>query len=156
VNLKRVTATFAAALIIAGAPALASAADMQSGPIHINGLTFSGGFSSDADGDEATFLPGFANISFTNQNALTATDVVFALETHGYVIERFNDVGSFAPGVAIHHSFPETQPDDTMRVAVAEATFADGTVWQNPDVPAPMEANTNVGIGVSRTQAQHL
>jgi hypothetical protein len=156
VNIKRVTATFAAALIIAGAPALASAADGQSGPIHINVLTFSGGFSSDAEGDEATLLPGSANITFTNQNAVAATDVVFALETHGYVIDRFNDVGSFAPGVAIHHSFPETQPSDTMRVAVAEATFADGSVWQNPDVPAPMEANTNVGVGVSRRQAQHL
>jgi hypothetical protein len=156
VNIKCVTATLAAALIIAGSPVLASAADMQSGPIHINALSFSGGFSSDSDGDEANLLPGFANISFTNQNAVKATDVVFALETNGFVIDRFNDVGSFTPGVTIHHSFPESQPNDTMRVAVAEATFADGTVWQNPDVPAPLETNTNVGVGVSRTQARHL
>jgi hypothetical protein len=156
VNIKRVTATFAAALIIAGSPALSSAADTQSGPIHINQLSFSGGFSSDADGDEATILPGFAIISFTNQSAVKATDIVFALETNGYVTDRFNDVGSFAPGVAIHHSFPETQPSDTMRVAVAQASFADGTVWKNPDVPAPQEPNPNVGIGVSRPQARHL
>jgi hypothetical protein len=156
VNIKRVTAILGAALVIAGSPALASAADMQSGPIHINELTFTGGFSSDADGDDATYLPSAANISFTNQNAVTATDVVFALETQGYVVDRFNDVGSFAPGVTIRHHFGETQLTDNMRVAVAQATFADGTVWQNPDVPAPMEANTNVGVGVSRTQAQHL
>jgi hypothetical protein len=156
VNIKRVTATFAAALIIVGSPALASAADTQSGPIHIDQLSFSGGYSAGAEGDEANILPGFAIISFTNQSAVKATDVVFALETHGYVSDRFNDVGSFAPGVAIHHSFPEIQPSDTMRVAVAEATFADGTVWKNPDVPAPLEPNTNVGIGVSRPQARHL
>jgi hypothetical protein len=155
-NITRVAATLGAALILAGSPAFASAADMQSGPIHINLLTLSGGYSADADGDEATILPGAANISFTNRNAVTATDVVFALETHGFVIDRFNDVGSFAPGVTINHRFPESQPSDDMRVAVAEATFSDGTVWQNPDVPAPLEANINVGVAASRTQSQHL
>jgi hypothetical protein len=156
VNIKRVTAILGAALVIAGSPALASAADIQSGPIHINELTLTGGFSADADGDDATYLPGAANISFTNRNAVTATDVVFALETEGYVVDRFNDVGSFAPGVTIHHRFGETQPTDNMRVAVAQATFADGTVWQNPDVPAPLEVNTNVGVPISRSQARHL
>jgi hypothetical protein len=156
VNLKLAAATLGAALIIAGSPALASAADVQSGPIHINQLTISGGYSADADGDNATIVPGFVNISFTNQNAATATDVVFALETHGFVVDRFNDVGSFAPGVAIRHSFPQAQPADDMRVAVAKATFTDGTVWQNPDVPAPADLNTNVGVAVSRPQARHL
>ena len=35
-NIKLAAATLGAALLIAGAPAFASAADMQSGPIHIN------------------------------------------------------------------------------------------------------------------------
>jgi hypothetical protein len=154
VNIKLATAILGAALILGGSQAFA--ADTQSGPIHINQLTLSGGYSADADGDEATILPGFANISFTNQGTATATDVVFAIETHGFVVDRFNDVGSFAPGVTIHHSFPETQPTGNMRVAVAKATFADGVVWQNPDVPAPPEENTGVGVAVSRPQARHL
>jgi hypothetical protein len=150
VNINRVAAILSVSLLVAGSPALASAADMQSGPIHINQVYLSGGYSADADGDEATYLPGAANVSFTNESATTATDVVFALETHGYVFNRFNDVGSFAPGVAIHHRIPETELTDDIRVAVARATFVDGTVWQNPDVPAPLEVNTNVGVAASR------
>jgi hypothetical protein len=150
VNIKRVTAIFSAALLIAGSPALASAADVQSGPIHINKVTLSGGYSANADGDSATVLPAAANISFTNQSTVIATDVVFALETNGWVADRFNDVGSFAPGVAIHHRFPENEFPGDIRVAVAQATFVDGTVWQNPDVPAPSEVNTNVGVAPSR------
>jgi hypothetical protein len=154
VNIKLATATLGAALILAGSPAFA--ADVQSGPIHINQLTLSGGYSADPNGDQPNILPGAVNISFTNQNTATATNVVFSLETHGFVIESFNDTGSFAPGVAIHHSFPEAQPSNGMRVAVAKATFADGTVWQNPDVPASLDVDTNVGVAVSRTQARHL
>jgi hypothetical protein len=152
VNIKLATATLGAALILAGSPAFA--ADMQSGPIHINQFTLSGGYSTDADGGQGNILPGALNISFTNENAATATNVVFAVETHGYVIKSFNDAGSFAPGVAIRHSFPEAQPSGDMRVAVAKATFTDGSVWQNPDVAVMPDVNTNIGVSVSRSQAR--
>jgi hypothetical protein len=137
VNIKLAAATLGAAIMIAGAPAFASAADMQTGPIHIESLQFSGGSLSNSD-DDSIVVPGFAAIAFTNEYASPATDVVFALSNNGYVIDRFNDAGTFTPGVTIKHQFAENQPGDDIRVAVEEATFADGTVWHNPDVvPAP-------------------
>jgi hypothetical protein len=152
VKVKLVTATLSAALILAGAPGLASAADIQSGPIHINQVKATGGFFSDADGSEATYLPGMVDISFTNRNAATANDVVFAVENNGYVAKRFNDVGSFSTGTTINHRFPETNPTDGMRVAVARATFDDGSVWVNPEVPQPLALDTHVGVAVSRDE----
>ena len=149
-NIKLATATLGAALILAGAPALASAANIQSGPIHINRVKVSGGTFSDADGSETTILPGMVAISFTNRNAATANDVVFAVEDNGYVAKRINDVGMFSTGTTINHSFPETNPTDGMRVAVARATFDDGSVWVNPEVPEPLTLDTHVGVPVSR------
>jgi hypothetical protein len=149
-KLKSAAATLGAALILAGAPGLASAANMQSGPIHINQVKVSGGTFSDSDGSETTILPGMVAISFTNRNASTANDVVFAVETNGYVAKRFNDVGSFSSGTTINHSFPEANPVDGMRVAVARATFDDGSVWINPDVPQPLPLDTHVGVAASR------
>jgi hypothetical protein len=63
-----------------------------------------------------------------------ASDVVFLLESNGYVVDRFDDVGSFAPGVTVRHTFPESQPGGDFSVVVAAATFDDGTKWQNPAV----------------------
>jgi hypothetical protein len=149
VNFKHAAATLGAALIIAGSPALASAADTQSGPIHINSLQISGGDTTDGN-DSTIITPGSAAISFTNEYASPATRVVFAIQTHGFVIDRFNDVGTFSPGVLIKHSFAEVQPSEEMRVAVEQATFEDGTVWNSPDfAPAP-EPQTPVGVKARR------
>jgi hypothetical protein len=148
-NIKHAAATLGAALILAGAPAFASAADMQSGPIHIDNVQVSGGETTDGN-DSIVIVPGSAAITFTNEYASPATHVVFALETNGFVVDRFEDVGSFAPGVTINHRFAESQPNDDMRVAVEQATFADGTVWNNPDVVALPEAQTPVGVEASR------
>jgi hypothetical protein len=149
VNIKLATATLGAAIILAAAPAFASAADFQSGPIRIDSVQVSGGTTTD-DNDSTVIVPGSAAIAFTNQYSSPATDVVFALETNGYVVDRFDDVGSFAPGVAIKHRFSENRPSDDMRVAVEQATFADGTVWHNPDVaPAPQDP-TPVGVEATR------
>jgi hypothetical protein len=147
-NIKHIAATLGAALIIAGAPAFASAADMQSGPIHINNLQIFGGAATDGN-DDTIIVPASAAIAFTNEYSSPATHVVFALETNGFVIDRFDDAGSFAPGVMINHRFAENQASDDMRVAVEQATFADGTVWNNPDVVAPPEPQTPVGVAAS-------
>jgi hypothetical protein len=154
VKIKLATATLGAALILAGAPALALAANMQSGPIHINQLNLSGGTFSNGDGSETNILPRTAAISFTNRDGATANDVVFALENNGYVVDNFNDVGSFAPGVTINQRFPETQSTGGIRVAVAKATFNDGSVWVNPEVSDPLLAqsavNKDVGVVAMR------
>jgi hypothetical protein len=145
-NIKRAAATFGAALILAGTPAFASAADSQTQPIHIDNVQLYGGIFSDSSDDSVGFVPGSAAISFTNQYGSPATEIVFVLETNGYVIDRFDDIGSFATGTTIKHAFAENQHGDHMRVAVEKAVFADGTVWQNPDVAQVPEADPAVGV----------
>jgi hypothetical protein len=146
VNIKLATATLGAALILAGSPAFA--ADMQSGPIHIDNVAVYGGNTTKFDGDNI-YAPGLAVIAFTNQYNSPATEVVFVLENQGYVVDRIDDVGSFATGAAIKHTFGEDQSGSEMRVAVEKATFADGTVWVNPDVPQSKQADTTPGIAVN-------
>jgi hypothetical protein len=149
VNLKHAAATIGAALIIASAPAFASAADIQSGPIHINSLEIFGGDTSDGN-DDTIIVPASAAIAFTNEYAAPATHVVFALEINGSVVDRFDDAGSFATGVTIKHRFAENQASDDMRVSVEQATFADGTVWNNPDIVGVPEPQTPVGVAATR------
>jgi hypothetical protein len=146
VNTKLATAILGAALIFTDSPAFA--AGVQSGPIHIDRLTVYGGNTTNTNG-ENVYNPASATIAFTNQNNLPATEVVFALETHGYVLRRLDDVGSFATGVSIKHTFGENESASDLRVAVERATFADGTVWLNPDVPQLTQADTTIGVGVS-------
>jgi hypothetical protein len=147
-NIKHLAATLGAALIIAGAPAFASAADMQSGPIHINNLQIFGGAGTNSN-DDTIIVPASAAIAFTNEYSSPATNVVFALETNGFVVDRFTDAGSFAPGVLINHRFAENQASDDMRVTVEQATFADGTVWNNPDIAGVPQPQAPVGVGAS-------
>lgn len=143
-NIKVAAASLGAALIIAGSPVLASAADTQTGPIRIDNVQTYGGGA--ADDNVYMILPGWAAIAFTNQYSSPATDVVFALETNGYVIDRFDDVGTFAPGVTINHKFAASQAADNQRVAVEKATFADGTVWVNPGVVPGSERPQEIGV----------
>jgi hypothetical protein len=146
VNTKLATAILGAALILAGSPAFA--ADMQSGPIHIDNVAVYGGNTSNANADNI-ITPGSAAVAFTNQYNFPATEVVFALESQGAVVDRFDDVGSFANGVTINHKFAENQAYAGMRVAVEKATFADGTVWVNPAVPQLAQADTTIGVAVN-------
>jgi hypothetical protein len=147
VNIKLATATLGAALVLAGSPAFA--ADMQSGPIHIDNVAVYGGNSANTNADNI-ITPGSAAIAFSNQYKFAATEVVFALESHGYVLDRFDDVGSFATGVTIDHKFGENQSAADLRVAVEKATFADGSIWVNPAVPQSTQANTAVGVALTQ------
>jgi hypothetical protein len=149
-NFKRATATLGAALILAGAPAFASATIVQTDPISIEGVQLYGGAFEDSSEDSTGFSPGSAAISFTNQYGSPATEVVFVLETNGFVIDRFDDIGNFAPGATVKHAFAENQRGGDMRVAVEKAVFADGTVWQNPDVAQAPNETPAVGVAPSR------
>jgi hypothetical protein len=144
-KLNLATATIGAALLLAGAPASAMTAGVQSGPIHIDNVAVYGNDRLNENGGY-TGLPGTATIAFTNQNDLPATEVVFVLETHGYVLDRFYDVGSFAPGIKIRHSFAENESTTDLRVAVERATFADGTAWDNAGVPPVLQPNPIIGV----------
>jgi hypothetical protein len=138
-KIKSAIATFGAAVILAGAPALASAAGTQAGPIHINDVRVSGGGYTS---DETVLAPASATISFTNQYGSPATDVVFAVYSQGVELNQYDDRGTFAPGVAINHMFPESRALGDQSAAVVEATFADGTTWQNPDIAEAQPADT--------------
>jgi hypothetical protein len=146
VNIKLATAALGAALVLAGSPAFASAADgMQSGPIRIDNVQIYGMAVSD---DENMNVPAYAAVAFTNQYDSPATDVVFVLENNGFVIDRFDDAGSFAKGVTIHHRFPESQPAIDQRVAVERVSFADGTVWTNSAVSVAPQPDAPSGVRV--------
>jgi hypothetical protein len=138
-KIKSAIATLGAALILAGAPALASAADAQTGPIHINNIRVSGGgFTS----DENVLDPASAEISFTNQYGSPATDVMFAVYSQGVELAQYDDRGSFAQNIAINHMFPESRALGDQSAAVVKATFADGTTWQNPEIAQAQPTDT--------------
>ena len=126
------TATLAAALLLGGAPALASADEMQAGPIQLNSVHSTQTLTPDATED-----PGLARIAFTNTGSMPATDVVFAVTSNdNHVVDVYDAAGSFAPGVTISKAFPSdtlASPTDG-KVAVQSVTYADGSVWVNPDV----------------------
>jgi hypothetical protein len=136
-RIQSAIATLGAALILSGAPALASAADAQTGPIHINDVRVTGGGSAP---NEVALVPPSAEISFTNQYGSPATDVVFAIYSQGVELTQYDDRGSFAPGVVINHTFSESQALADQSATVVKATFADGTTWQNPATPEAQPA----------------
>jgi hypothetical protein len=123
------TAALGVAVLLAGAPALASTIETQTGPIHLERVQITQSY-----GDRDQFSPGLITVAFTNQNDTPATDIVFALESDGKVIDRFEDVGSYAKGETIRHNFEDTQIANGQQLSVEKATFADGTVWSNAAV----------------------
>jgi hypothetical protein len=131
-------ATVFAATVIAGIPALASDTALQSGPIRISGAHL---YPSRHDDDNRDH-PGSLGVEFTNTKAAPAVKVAFVIvSSEGAILDRIYDVGSFATGVPISHIFRDTLDTLDQQVAVATATFADGTTWSNPNVaraPEPL------------------
>jgi hypothetical protein len=119
----------AAAFLLAGSPAGVFASETPSDPIHIDDVQV----TTQSINDRGA-VPIATRIAFTNEYSAAATRVVFLLESNGAVVARFDDVGNFAPGVLVRHSFPEAQPGGAISVVAAAATFADGTKWQNSSV----------------------
>jgi hypothetical protein len=140
--LSTLTATLGAAVLLAAAPALASAADSQTSPIRLDNVQI---FTTPSP--EVDYYPGSADVSFTNDSDVPATRIQFALVANGVVLDRINDVGSFAPGVTVKHHFADSDSTPDQKVAVAEVTFADGSIWTNSDVPqSPLEPAV-AGVG---------
>jgi hypothetical protein len=144
---KSLGAALAGAVILSSAPLLASAANSQTGPIHIDNVQVWAPEDTSSAG-VALVYPGSVKIAFTNNSNSPATDVVFALLSNGSVATRINDVGSFANGVTISHEFANENAS-IQDVAVAQAKFADGTVWNNPAVPAGPPVSVIPGVAVS-------
>jgi hypothetical protein len=146
-NLKSLPAALAGAVIFSSAPLLASAATPQPGPIHIDTVEVWAPEDYVGAGDTLDF-PRSLRIAFTNDNNSRATEVVFAVLNRGSVAKRLDDVGSFTPGVAIDHTFAN-QSGGIQAVAVAQVKFADGSVWNNPAVPAEPPVLVIPGVPVS-------
>jgi hypothetical protein len=145
VNIKRAAATLAAALIVTGSPVLASAAQAQMGPIRIDNVQL---FGIAVNDDVNMNVPAIAQIAFTNEYDVPATEIVFVVERNGYVIDRFQENGIFAKGITVNERFPETNGGAGERVAVERASFADGTVWTNDAVATPPQAPAPIGVGI--------
>jgi hypothetical protein len=141
-------ATVFAAIVVAGPPASASDAALQTEPIRISGAQL---FSSRHSDDNRDY-PGSLGVEFTNTKVAAAVKVVFVIESSGgAILDRIDDVGSFATGVRVSHIFRDTFDTLDQRVAVATATFADGTTWSNPNVSRAPEPLPVVSVKATLT-----
>lgn len=136
--MKRITPSttaLAVALLLCRAPAFA-AGDAQAGPVMLGDVQFNQTYTPDFTTD-----PGTATIAFTNTGNVPATDVVFAVTSNGNIVDYYDAAGTFAPGVKVTQTFASTEPAPNGDVVVQSVTYADGSVWSNPDVkvkiPAP-------------------
>jgi hypothetical protein len=124
-----------AALVLAGAPALASAAPAQANPIQLNNVKIAQSY-----GVYNQFEPGAVSVSFTNHGTVAATGVIFNLvDGSGNILAQYNDVGSYPQGATVRHNFEDTHLDNGQKLEVAQVKFADGTSWSAPS-PAASDA----------------
>jgi hypothetical protein len=127
-------ATLGAALLLAGAPAVALASDVpSSNPIAISDIQV-----QPADGGHGNGA-GFVSVAFDNTSSQVATEVVFELDVDGAYTDHFNDVGNFTPGTTIRHAFQTDSSAADQQLKVAEVKFADGSVWVNDSGNTPPE-----------------
>jgi hypothetical protein len=123
----KAAAAIAAIVLIAGAPAITLAAESTPDPIVVSHI--------DSTNVPEGTGPGFLSLSFENTSKQTVTEVTFEV-SGDRSFRRIRDVGTFAPGVSIMHSYlGYSGPDEMVRVAQVE--FADGSVWADGQTSAP-------------------
>ncbi|HZY97331.1 MAG TPA: hypothetical protein VFE35_09530 [Candidatus Cybelea sp.] len=81
------------------------------------------------------------SIDYTNVTSEVMKDIEFGLVVHGNLVAEVRDVGTFSPGAEIKHEFgisPNVFPIQTSfaRCVALKITFADGSKWKNPHLPA--------------------
>jgi hypothetical protein len=118
-----------AAIFVAGIPAVALA--QTTAPVTIESSQAQPQIT-DATRPEI----GSAMVTFVNKNNVPATEVDFTLSSNGEALQTLTDTGTFAPGVAISHTFATDQTARDLQLSVAAVKFADGTTWKN-DGPLP-------------------
>jgi hypothetical protein len=136
-NINKTAVTLGAAILVAAAPAVASAASVvalatpsQASPISIDNVQISQAFGFR---DNFNF-PGQVSVAFRNDAAVPATKVVFVLQSGSDVLDRFTEVGNYAHGVTVRQNFVEGAIDLDEQLAVESVSFADGSTWQNPAI----------------------
>jgi len=81
------------------------------------------------------------SIDYRNNTSVVMKDIEFGLIAHGQLVAEVRDVGTFSPGIEIKHEFglnPNVFPLSTSMTQCIplKITFADGTKWKNPHLPA--------------------
>lgn len=120
-------AILGAAILTAGAPALAQMSSNQQGPIRVDSarvvpLIDEGTMTQDG---------GFVKVKFTDERSVPATDVVFAVvNRQGAALQTIHDRGTFSPGVEVDHTLSTLVSDRHVHLTVVRAHFADGTTWR--------------------------
>jgi hypothetical protein len=80
-------------------------------------------------------------IDYFNNTKVTMKQIEFGLIARGQLVAEARDVGTFSPGAEIKHVFglsPNVFPLGTglPHCVPLKITFADGTKWKNPHLPA--------------------
>ena len=81
------------------------------------------------------------NIDYSNATSSVMSRIEFGLLANGRLVAEVRDVGTFSPGAEIKHSFGLSRNVFPLRTGLPRCiplriTFADGTVWRNPRLPA--------------------
>jgi hypothetical protein len=80
-------------------------------------------------------------IHYSNATNVVMKDIEFGLVVHGNLVAEVRDVGTFSPGAEIRHEFGISPNVFPIQTSFAECvplhiTFADGSKWKNPHLPA--------------------
>jgi hypothetical protein len=74
--------------------------------------------------------PRMVSITFANQNALPATEIIFNLrDTGGRLINQYRDAGKYAQGQSVTHGFFDVHVPRRFKMNAEKVTFEDGSVW---------------------------
>jgi hypothetical protein len=130
-TIKTAATALGTALLIAGAPAIGSASTGEPSPIHLESVQI----TPQNDNGGRGIQRGQVSVAFANQGSAPVTDVVFGVESHGGVVNRIDDRGSFKPGVSVKHNFSDDLRGNHLQLAVLRVTFADGTAWTRSGLP---------------------
>jgi hypothetical protein len=113
----------------------ASATAVQTDPIRITGVEVVKAWDDHAKGSFA----GMMNVTFTNTNPATATEILFVLRDQGgRLIDQYKDVGKYVQGQSITHGFFDLQMTRQLQMKAEKATFADGSVWTSSEEFQPV------------------
>jgi hypothetical protein len=81
------------------------------------------------------------SIDYVNATQTVMKDIEFGLVVRGNLVAEVRDVGTFSPGIEIKHEFGISRNVFPIQTSYPECvplkiTFADGTKWKNPHLPA--------------------
>jgi hypothetical protein len=129
-------AAVAASLLSVAAPA---AAMSNQGPIDVQSVT-----SVPASADD-TLVPGVVQVVFQNTADVAAREVTFEITDLTGRTKDVEDVGTFAKGATIRHSFQVIRGGDSAQVRVVRVELADGSSWSaQPEAQPRRQAEANI------------